>query len=255
MTPKTVTEECFQADEKTFKDSAEAPYKVQYVWRNIILMSMLHISAVYGLYIALYDAKWSTLMFLQTIAILSSMGVQAGAHRLWSHRAYKAKLPLRLILAFFHIMSLQNDIYEWCRDHRIHHKYTETDADPHNAKRGFFFSHVGWLLVKKHPDIKTKGKNVDMSDLMADPVVRFQRKYYIPLLLLIWGAFPTVVPHLFWSESLWNSFFLCVMLRHCLTLNLTWLVNSAAHMWGSRPYDKNIEAREATVRHLLMGKC
>lgn len=27
-------------------------------------------------------------------------------------------------------------------------------------------------------------------------------------------------------------------------LNATWLVNSAAHMWGNRPYDKNINPRE-----------
>lgn len=55
-------------------------------------------------------------------------------------------------------MALQNDIYDWSRDHRVHHKFSETDGDPHNAKRGFFFSHVGWLLCKKHPDVLNKGK-------------------------------------------------------------------------------------------------
>lgn len=58
----------------------------------------------------------------------------------------------------------------------MHHKYSETDADPHNATRGFFFSHVGWLLVKKHPEIKAKGHNVDMTDLWSDPVLKFQKK-------------------------------------------------------------------------------
>ena len=58
----------------------------------------------------------------------------------------------------------------------MHHKYSETDADPHNAKRGFFFAHIGWLLVKKHPDVKAKGQHLDLSDLHADPVLRFQRK-------------------------------------------------------------------------------
>lgn len=70
----------------------------------------------------------------------------------------------------------QNHVYEWARDHRVHHKYSETDADPHNATRGFFFSHVGWLLVRKHPDVKEKGKAIDMSDLSADPLVMFQKK-------------------------------------------------------------------------------
>lgn len=71
---------------------------------------------------------------------------------------------------------LQNDIYEWARDHRVHHKYSETDADPHNAVRGFFFSHVGWLLVRKHPDVIEKGGRLELSDLKADKVVMFQRR-------------------------------------------------------------------------------
>lgn len=70
----------------------------------------------------------------------------------------------------------QNDVCEWARDHRVHHKFSETDADPHNATRGFFFSHVGWLLVRKHPDVKEKGKAIDMSDLEADPFLKFQKK-------------------------------------------------------------------------------
>lgn len=71
---------------------------------------------------------------------------------------------------------LQNDIFEWARDHRVHHKYSETDADPHNARRGFFFSHIGWLFVRKHQDVIEKGRKLDFTDLLDDPVVRFQRK-------------------------------------------------------------------------------
>lgn len=67
-------------------------------------------------------------------------------------------------------------MYEWVRDHRQHHKHVDTDADPHNAKRGFFFSHIGWLLMKKHPDVYEKKKTIDMSDMEADPHVMFQKK-------------------------------------------------------------------------------
>lgn len=63
------------------------------------------------------------------------------------------------------------------RDHRLHHKYTDTDADPHNARRGFFFSHMGWLMMKKHPEVFKKGKGIDMSDIERDPVVMFQKRF------------------------------------------------------------------------------
>lgn len=109
--------------------------------------------------------------------ICSGLGVTAGSHRLWAHRCYKAKWQLRLLLMLFQTMAFQNHIYEWVRDHRVHHKYTDTNADPHNSKRGFFFSHAGWLLVKKHEDVKEKGKTVIMKDMENDSIIMFQKKY------------------------------------------------------------------------------
>jgi stearoyl-CoA desaturase (delta-9 desaturase) len=69
---------------------------------------------------------------------------------------------------------LQNPIFDWVRDNRIHQKFSETDADPHNAKRGLFFSHVGWLMQKKHPHVLRSGRQVDMSDVLANPVAQFE---------------------------------------------------------------------------------
>ncbi|KAK2541744.1 Scd5 [Columba guinea] len=222
--------------------------------------------------------------------LMTALGVTAGAHRLWSHRSYKAKLPLRIFLAAANSMAFQNDIYEWSRDHRVHHKYSETDADPHNARRGFFFSHIGWLFVRKHRDVIEKGRKLDFTDLLDDPVVRFQRKlhkqqalflslcfskkpglamktategrivsfaefkdagelrmrYYKSSVVLMCFVIPTVVPWYLWGESLWNAYFLASILRYTISLNVTWLVNSAAHMYGNRPYDKYINPRQNT---------
>ncbi|CAG2168972.1 unnamed protein product, partial [Oppiella nova] len=159
---------------------------------------------------------------------MKGMGVTAGAHRLWAHRSYKATLPLRALLCFLNTMAVQNDLYDWCRDHRVHHKFSETDADPHNANRGFFFSHMGWLLCKKHPDVVTKGQTVDLNDLLADPVIRFQRKHYRILVVIIAIIIPALIPYL------------------CCT----WLVNSAAHMWGQKPYDLTINPRDYSASEL-----
>lgn len=72
--------------------------------------------------------------------------------------------------------SFQNSIYVWVRDHKLHHKYSDTDADPHNASRGFFFSHIGWLLVRRHPLLLEKQKQIDVSDLRSDKMIMFQYK-------------------------------------------------------------------------------
>uniref|UniRef100_A0A1A7Y8Q4 stearoyl-CoA 9-desaturase n=2 Tax=Iconisemion striatum TaxID=60296 RepID=A0A1A7Y8Q4_9TELE len=213
------------------------------VWRNIALMSLLHAGALYGL-ILLPSASRSTLAWTAACYIFSALGVTAGAHRLWSHRSYKASFPLRVFLALGNSMAFQNDIYEWARDHRVHHKYSETNADPHNAKRGFFFSHVGWLMVRKHPDVIEKGQKLELGDLKADEVVMFQRRHYKLSLVIVCFLVPTLVPWYFWGESLLVGYFVPGLLRYAVVLNATWLVNSAAHMWGNRPYDKTINPRE-----------
>ncbi|XP_038613616.1 acyl-CoA desaturase [Tachyglossus aculeatus] len=227
----------------TYREKEGPKPKVIYVWRNIILMSLLHLGALYGIAL-IPSAHLYTLLWVIGFYSISALGITAGAHRLWSHRTYKARLPLRIFLTFANTMAFQNDIYEWARDHRVHHKFSETDADPHNARRGFFFSHVGWLLVRKHPDVIEKGRLLDLSDLKADKLVMFQRRYYKPAVLFMCFIMPTLVPWYFWGESLKHSFFVASLLRYACVLNATWLVNSAAHLYGSRPYDKNINPRE-----------
>ncbi|MCI4376402.1 hypothetical protein PGIGA_G00187990 [Pangasianodon gigas] len=223
------------------KEGLVIPMKI--VWRNVVLMALLHIGAVYGLTLV-PSAKAFTLLWAWMCFMISAMGVTAGVHRLWSHRSYKAKLPLRVFLAVANSMAFQNDIYEWSRDHRAHHKYSETNADPHNAKRGFFFSHIGWLLVRKHPDVIEKGSKLDLSDLKADGVVMFQRRHYKLSVVVMCFLVPTLMPWYFWGESLSTAFFIPGLLRYAVTLNASWLVNSAAHMWGMRPFDRNINPRE-----------
>ncbi|GBO09892.1 Stearoyl-CoA desaturase 5 [Araneus ventricosus] len=99
-------------------------------------------------------------------------------------------------------------------------------------------------MCKKHPDVAKKGKTVFLEDLWADPIVRFHRRFYIPMSIFFCFVLPTMIPVWCWGETMWNSFFIAGMARYCFSLNLTWLVNSAAHKYGDQPYDKYIEARE-----------
>lgn len=233
-----------QQHQQQLQEPKKQEYKVELVWRNILLMTFLHIGALLGLRQCFVSAQWKTILFGYLLYVLGGIGITAGAHRLWAHRSYRAKWPLRVLLACMQSLAFENSIYEWSRDHRVHHKYSETDADPHNALRGFFFAHVGWLLCRKHPDVKTKGKQIDLSDLYADPVVRFQHRFYLPTVAFFCFLMPTLIPYLGWNETLYNSFYICSLLRYVITLHATWLVNSAAHMWGRRPYDKNINPSE-----------
>ncbi|XP_041989098.1 acyl-CoA Delta(11) desaturase-like [Aricia agestis] len=217
-----------------------APRKFQVVYRNLVTFGLAHLSALYGLYLAVTVAKWYSVFFCIFLAIVAGIGVTAGAHRLWTHRAYKAKMPLQIILIVMNSLAFQNSALDWIRDHRLHHRYSDTDADPHNATRGFFYSHIGWLLVRKHPEVKRRGKFVDLSDVYANPVLTFQKKYAIPFIGTICFLLPTVIPWYYWGESLYVAWYL-TMLRYVYSLHVTFLVNSAAHLWGNKPYDKYIK--------------
>lgn len=218
------------------------------VWRNVILFVLLHLYTVYGLYLCISgQTKWQTMAFVVVLYWLGGLGITMGAHRLWAHKSYKAAWLTRFVLMLCQTLSFQNSIYEWCRDHRVHHKYTETDADPHNAKRGFFFAHMGWLMTRKHPDVVRAGKTLDFSDLMTDSLVRFQHKYYLPLVVAICFVLPTAIPVYMWDEHWVTALMVSGFMRYTIVLHFTWTVNSLAHYVGSRPYDKTIFATENSV--------
>ncbi|OWR40684.1 acyl-CoA desaturase HassNPVE [Danaus plexippus plexippus] len=259
MPPQGQQSESWVLNETDLNKDADTPIvppsaekrKLQIVWRNVILFALLHIGGVYGAYLFFTQAMWSTRLFAVVLYLCSGLGITAGAHRLWAHKSYKARLPLRMLLTLFNTIAFQDSVIDWARDHRMHHKYSETDADPHNATRGFFFSHVGWLLVRKHPEIKAKGHTIDMSDLKSDPVLRFQKRHYLLLMPLACFILPTYIPTL-WGETLWNAYFVCAIFRYVYVLNVTWLVNSAAHKWGDKPYDKNINPVETKPVSLVV---
>ncbi|CAB3409142.1 unnamed protein product [Caenorhabditis bovis] len=226
--------------QKLQEESKKIPYKMEIVWRNVALFTALHFGAAIGLYQFIFVAKWPTVIFAFLLYVFGGFGITAGAHRLWSHKSYKAKLPMRIFLMLLNNIALQNDIIEWSRDHRCHHKWTDTDADPHNTTRGFFFAHMGWLLVRKHPQVKEQGAKLDLSDLTSDPVLMFQRRHYFPLVILSCFVLPTVVPVYFWGESALVAFYVAAVFRYTFTLHVTWCINSAAHYFGWKPYDHTI---------------
>jgi stearoyl-CoA desaturase (delta-9 desaturase) len=180
--------------------------------------------------------KWETVYWAFFLYLIGGLGITAGVHRLWAHRTYKAALPLRIVLMIFNSVANQGTIYHWARDHRVHHLYSDTDADPHDANRGFWYSHCGWLVMKKRREVAEAGRKVNVEDLRLDPVVMFQKRVD-PFWNLIWCfAMPAFVA-LRWDDTLWNGFLVAGAFKYIWTLNITWCVNSVVHAWGTKPYN------------------
>ncbi|XP_011178184.1 acyl-CoA Delta-9 desaturase [Zeugodacus cucurbitae] len=243
---------------RTFKGDTVfgVEFKAPLKWDKVIQIFLVHIVSIVCLIcfplqkLNIYTTLWA--FFMGGVA---GFGVTAGAHRFWTHRSFKANVALRSILMICFSTAGQNTLYDWVRDHRVHHKYSETDADPHNSNRGFFFAHVGWLMMLKHPEVLRRGRQLDMSDVMNDPVVQFHQKYFIPLKILLCFVLPTIVPMYFWGEEFHLAFITQCLFRYVSSLNFTWSVNSAAHMFGTRPYDNRIKPTENIyVSIIAMGE-
>ncbi|CAL8070692.1 unnamed protein product [Orchesella dallaii] len=182
---------------------------------------------------------------------IGGLGITVGCHRYWTHKTFKANKALQVLMMLMQTISMQYPIFKWCRDHRVHHKYTDTDADPHSAKRGFWFSHITWLFLPKHPEVEDKLKIIDISDLARDPIVRFQSKYYWELFTVLFYILPMLVNQWASPELTLLQNFIIQHARYGTSLHFTFLVNSLAHMWGDKPYDKEISSSENALVSLL----
>ena len=98
---------------------------------------------------------------------------------------------------------------------------------------------MGWLLVKKHPDVIDAGNKLNFDDLLSDWTVVFQKNLDPWFALFMCFIFPGLVCML-WGDSFWNGYWVAGALRYVFVLHMTWLVNSAAHLYGDHPYDVNL---------------
>jgi stearoyl-CoA desaturase (delta-9 desaturase) len=189
---------------------------------------------------------WQTWVFAFIYYFWAGFGITAGYHRLWSHRAYRVNTLLEYFLMVGGTGALQGSIKWWCLLHRAHHRYTDTEDDPYNAQRGFFYAHFGWLLLD---NVKVK-KSVDIDDLKAVGCIRWQHRNYHwfgPFMSLI---FPTLVCSLLWGD-IRGGFYIAGCFRLLFIHHATWCVNSVAHYFGDFTFDDTISPRDHIITSLL----
>lgn len=66
--------------------------------------------------------------------LVGALGITAGYHRYFTHRAFKANRALRIGLAMAGAIAFQGSIITWVADHRRHHTFTDKQGDP--TRRG-----------------------------------------------------------------------------------------------------------------------
>jgi stearoyl-CoA desaturase (Delta-9 desaturase) len=211
-------------------------------WVTAVVFTLTPLAALifvpwYGIAHGFSLAAWVSFVF---ILAATGMAITSGYHRLWAHRTYQAHWAVRFIYMFFGTMALQNSVLIWASQHRTHHRFVDdVDRDPYSAKRGFWFSHIGWIL-RNYPSGEPDFTNA--KDLQRDPMVMFQHRYYVPLAVGLNFGVPLAIGFAVGDPI--GVFLLAGLLRLVLNHHLTFFINSLAHMWGSQPYTDENSARD-----------
>lgn len=181
--------------------------------------------------------SWSALgvtLFLHWF--LGSIGICLGYHRLLSHRSFQVPPWLEYAIAFIGALALQGGPIFWVAGHRLHHAFTEDEnKDPYSARKGFWWSHMLWMLYPHEEFFNYEQYKRFAPDLERDPFYRWLNRNFLLLQILL-GLLLYALGG--WSFVIWGMFVRAVLLWHS-----TWLINSVTHMWGYRTFETNDNSR------------
>jgi stearoyl-CoA desaturase (Delta-9 desaturase) len=208
-------------------------------WFNILFIGANTVIGLIGapLYIHRYGITAGEIALFLFFTFATGIAITAGYHRLFAHVTYKAHNLIRFIMLFFGAAAFQQSALAWSSQHRDHHAYVDTDRDPYNIKKGFFWAHMGWLIFGKFDFYYD---NVD--DLIRSKLVMHQARHYV-LWGVVAGIITPVVIGAIMGHAL-GAFLISVCFRVTLVYHGTWCINSVCHMFGNASFDKESTARD-----------
>jgi stearoyl-CoA desaturase (delta-9 desaturase) len=205
---------------------------------NTGAITLLHLGAISAFFLPF---SWYELGLTAALWWLcGGLGVCLCYHRLLTHRSFKTPKVIEYAFTLLGTACWQGGPIKWVGTHRIHHKHSDDEGDPHSPHHGFNWAHILWCLMKEPAGFQPRDA---AKDLQRDPVmVWIDRYHYVPqfalaaaLLGLGWliGG-----PLMGLSYVVWG-----VCIRTVFTFHATWFVNSAAHTWGYQSHDTGDDSK------------
>ena len=195
--------------------------------------------------------RWSDLLVLAILYVITGLGITVGFHRYLTHRAFATSRPMRALLAAVGSAAIEGPVISWVADHRKHHAFSDEEGDPHSphvghgrglrgALRGLLHAHVGWLFI--HTDRAARERYA--PDLLADPLV-----CYVDRTFVIWALAGLAAPFLLgWAITgslfggltglLWGGGVRMLVVHH-----VTYSINSLCHFFGRQRFKTPDESR------------
>ncbi len=214
------------------------PPKRRTRWVGVVLFAVLILGSLAApFYIARYGLTKTEIFLFFFYYFATGLSITVGYHRLFAHKTFKAHPIVQFFLLFFGAATYEQSAIKWASQHRQHHQFTDTELDPHNSKKGFWYCHVGWILFYKHVFNRD-----NVRDLMEKRLIKNQHEFY-NIWAFVSGIFiPMAIGYAIGRPL--GVFLVSFCLRTFLVMNSAFLINSYAHMIGDKSYDKNESASD-----------
>ncbi|HKQ47819.1 MAG TPA: acyl-CoA desaturase [Phycisphaerae bacterium] len=204
-----------------------------------------------------YGFSWIQLGLFFGMSVTTGLGITIGFHRFFTHRAFETTRTVKCLLAIAGSMAVQGPVLEWVATHRRHHQHSDHEEDPHSPHQhgggfwgllsGIWHSHVGWLFEPNPPDLMRY-----VGDFRNDRPIQFINRHFT-----FWVTIGLLLPALLggvltmsWMGAL-LGFIWGGLVRVFLVHHITWSINSACHIWGSRPFRSGDQSRNNVIFGLL----
>jgi len=211
----------------------------EYQWLGAAPFIAVHLLPLLAFWTGTRWQDWACCVALYWVRMFGVTGVY---HRYFAHRTYKTSRVFQFLLALLAMSSSQKGVLWWASNHRTHHRLSDKDGDPHDSRRGFWYSHVGWLY-----DYREQTDYSKVKDLARYPELVFLNEYWaIPPLALGVGV---------WLALGWSGLLIGFFLSTAILWHGTFTINSLSHMLGSRRYETGEDSKNNWVLAIItMGE-
>ncbi|CEI54873.1 Fatty acid desaturase; Delta-9 fatty acid desaturase [Acinetobacter bereziniae] len=219
--------------------SSSESKKIQ--WVRIIPFIILHVACLGIFYVGV---SWFAVTFMLLFYLIRMFSITAFFHRYLSHKTFQTSRIVQFVFVLIGTTSAQRGPLWWAAHHRYHHRFTDTEHDPHSSTYGFWYSHLGWFLN----DYNFATRKEVVKDWLKYPELVWLDRFSLIIVLLTavsiyalgeWLA--VVYPSLATSGLqllVWGFVVSTVLLIHA-----TLCINSLAHLYGSRDFETEDQSR------------
>src|SRR3989338_7348736 len=147
----------------------------EFNWTTGIFIIGYHllVFALFPLYVIFWEVSLGLIITTIVAGSIANFTITAGYHRYFAHRTYELNKIGERIVLMLGALSVQGSVLQWAHDHRIHHRYVDTDLDPYSIKKGFWYAHMGWLIFWEHP-----AQYENVRDLRQSRLILHQHRFY-----------------------------------------------------------------------------